>query len=69
MSLSAITSFGRDFIQLSMNSSIEVSKFKPEQIFEKTINDIKDIHLKNIASYAMNLSVSLHLTGILNRLV
>ena len=38
-----------------MNSSIELAKFEPVPIFEKNINDIKDNHLKIIASSAMNL--------------
>ena len=39
-----------------MNISIEVSTFKPGPTFEKTINEIKDNHLKIIASAAMNIS-------------
>ena len=37
-----------------MNSIIEVEKFEPEPTFEKTINEIKDNHLKSIASFATN---------------
>ena len=39
-----------------MNSSIEVVKLKPEPTFVKTTNEIKDNHLKIIASTTMNLS-------------
>ena len=39
-----------------MNSSIEVAKFEPEPTFEITINEIKDNHLKSIASAAMDIS-------------
>ena len=39
-----------------MNSIIEVSKIKPEPTFEKTTNEIKDNHLKNITSIDMNVS-------------
>ena len=39
-----------------MNIRIEVAKFEPEPTFEKNINDIKDNHLKIIASSAMNVS-------------
>ena len=38
-----------------MNNRIEAEKFEPETTFEKTINDIKDNHLKSITSIAMNL--------------
>ena len=56
MNLSAITLFGDNLEQISMNSIIEVSKSKPEPTFEKTTNDIKDNHLKNITSIDMNVS-------------
>ena len=39
-----------------MNSIIEEEKFEPEPTFEKTINEVKDNHLKSITSIAMNLS-------------
>ena len=38
-----------------MNIRIEVEKFEPGPTFEKTINDIKNYHLKGIASAATNL--------------
>ena len=57
------TSFDKLFDPLSMNSRIEVEKFKPGTTFEKTIidnkydiNDIKDNNLKIIASAAINIS-------------
>ena len=56
MNLSAITLFNKNLEQLSMNSTIEVAKFKPEPTFEKTTNGIKDNHLKNITSIDMNVS-------------
>ena len=56
MNISAITLFDDNFKHLSMNSSIEVAKLKPEPTFEKTTNDIKDNHLKNITSIDMNVS-------------
>ena len=56
MNLSAITLFVENIEQLIMNSSIEVSKLKPEPTFAKTTNYIKDNHLKSIASTTMNLS-------------
>ena len=56
MNQSAITIFNKNLKQLSMNSIIEVEKFEREPTFEKTINEIKDNHLKSIASSAMNLS-------------
>ena len=56
MNLSAITSFGGNFEQLSMNSRIEVAKFEPEPTFEKTINGIKYNHLNIITSIDMNVS-------------
>ena len=49
MNLSDITLFDNNLEQLIMNRRIEVAKFEPEPIFEKTINDIKDNHLKSIA--------------------
>ena len=39
-----------------MNRSIEVAKFEPGPMFERNINEIKDNHLKSIASADMNLS-------------
>ena len=39
-----------------MNNSFEEEKIEPEPAFEKTINEIKDNHLKSIASADMNLS-------------
>ena len=56
MNLSAITSFDGNFKHLSMNSIIEVAKPEPVPTFEKTINEIKDNHLKSIASIDMNVS-------------
>ena len=56
MNLSAINLFGENFKQLSMNSKIEVENFEPKPTFEKTINDIKNNHMKSMASSAMNLS-------------
>ena len=50
------TSFDKNFDQLSMNIRIKVAKFEPGPKFEKTINDIKDNHLKIIASATMNIS-------------
>ena len=54
MNLSAINLFDKNFKQLSMNSRIEVAKFEPEPTFENTVNEIKNNHLKSIASSAMN---------------
>ena len=54
MHLSDITSFGKNYDPLSMNISFEAEKFEPEPTFEKTINEIKDNHLKSIASFATN---------------
>ena len=55
--ISKITkSFDENFKQLSMNRRIEVAKFEPGPTFEKTINEIKDNHLKSIASTIMNIS-------------
>ena len=39
-----------------MNSRIKVSKLEPGPTFQRNINEIKDNHLKIIASAAMNLS-------------
>ena len=39
-----------------MNSIIEFAKFEPGPTFENTTNEIKDNHLKIIASTTMNLS-------------
>ena len=56
INLSAITLFDNHFKHLSMSSSIEVAKLKPEPTLVKTTNEIKDTHLKIIASTTMNLS-------------
>ena len=56
MHLSDITLFNKNFEQISMKRRIEVSKFKPEQKLENTINEIKDDHLKSIDSAYMNIS-------------
>ena len=56
MNVSDITFFDDNYKHVSMNSIIEVLKFEPGPTFENTINKIKDNHLKNIASTAMNLS-------------
>ena len=48
------TSFDENFDPLSMNSRTKVAKFEPGPTFEKTINEIKDNHLKIITSIAMN---------------
>ena len=37
-----------------MNNSFEAENFESGPTFEKIINDIKDNHLKSIASYATN---------------
>ena len=37
-----------------MNNSFEAEKFDPDPTFEDTINEIKDNHLKIIASAATN---------------
>ena len=50
------TSFDKHFGQLIMNNRFEAAKFEPEPTFEKTINDIKNNHLKFIASATMNIS-------------
>ena len=39
-----------------MNNSFEAEKFEPYPTFEKTINEIKDNHLKSISSAAKNSS-------------
>ena len=49
-------SFDDNFYQLSMNNRIKAAKFEPEPTFENTINDIKDNHLKIIASATINIS-------------
>ena len=59
MNPSDITPLDDNFDPLSMNNSFEVSKFEPEPTFEKTIDDIKDNHLKSIASAA---TISLAIT-------
>ena len=41
-----------------MNGRNEVAKFEPGPTFEKTINEIKDNHLKSITSTTMNLSAN-----------
>ena len=41
-----------------MNISIEIEKIEPEPTFENTNNEIKDNHLKSIASAAMNSSAN-----------
>ena len=56
MNLSAITSFDKKIDPLIMNNSFEAEKIEPEPTFEKTINEIKDNHLKSIASAATNSS-------------
>ena len=50
------TSFDKNFDQLSMNNSSEAAKFALDPTFENTINEIKDNHLKSIASVATNTS-------------
>ena len=49
-------SFDNNFDQLSMNNRFKATKFEPDPIFENTINEIKDNHLKSIASSDMNVS-------------
>ena len=44
----------KNFYPLSMNNIFEVVKFEPEPTFQNTIIEIKDNHLKSIASAAMN---------------
>ena len=56
MNSSVITSSDKSFDTLSLNNISESAKFEPEPTFEKTIIEIKDNHLKSIASAAMNLS-------------
>ena len=56
MNPSAITSFDNNFDQISINSSSEAAKFAPDPTFEKTINDIKDNHLKIFTSDVTNVS-------------
>ena len=48
------TYFDKNFYQLSINNIFEAAKFEPEPTFEKNINEIKDNHLKTIASAAIN---------------
>ena len=50
------TSFDNNFKQISKNIRIEVAKLEPEPTFESTSNEIKDNHMKNIASAAMTIS-------------
>ena len=47
-------SFDKNFDQLSMNNSSEAAKFEPEPTFENIIIEIKDNHLRSIASAAKN---------------
>ena len=54
INISAIISFDKNIDLISMNNSFEAEKSGPEPTFENTINDIKDNHLKTIASAAMN---------------
>ena len=55
--ISKITkSFDENFDPLNMNSRIEVEKFEPGPTFENTINEIKENHLKIIASTTMDIS-------------
>ena len=49
-------SFDNNFDQLSMNNRFKATKFEPDPIFENTINEIKDNHLKSIASSDTNVS-------------
>ena len=48
------TYFNNNFHHLSMNNSFEAEKFESDPTFEKNIIDIKDNHLKSIASAATN---------------
>ena len=41
-----------------MNIRIEVAKFEPGPKFEKTMHEIKENHMKSIASAAMSLSAT-----------
>ena len=50
------TSFEKKFEAFSLNNSFEAENFEPKPTFEKTINDIKNNHMKSMASSAMNLS-------------
>ena len=50
------TYFDENFDLLIMNNKIESEMFKPGSTIEKTINEIKDIHLKSITTAAMNIS-------------
>ena len=54
--LSVINSIDENIEQLSMNSKIEVAKFGPEPMFENTINNMKNTHLKFITSIDINVS-------------
>ena len=49
-----VTCFDKNLDQISMNNRFEVEKFEPDPSFENTIIEIKDNHLKSIASAAMN---------------
>ena len=67
--LNSLHFFENIFDQLSMNNRFEEAEFEPEPTFEKTINEIKNNHLKSIASDYMNLSAIISLTRKLTRLV
>ena len=54
MNLSGISLFNKNIEQFSMNRKIDVSIFEPEPTFEKTIDEIKYIHLKSITNIIMN---------------
>ena len=54
--LSAIKYFDGNFDPLFIKNNSEATKFEPEPTFEKTINEIKSKHLKNITSIDMNVS-------------
>ena len=56
MNISAITPFEENFYPFIINNSFEVATFESEPTFEKIINEIKGIHLKNITSTDMNVS-------------
>ena len=54
--LSAIKYFDGNFDPPFIKKNSEATKFEPEPTFEKTINEIKSKHLKNITSIDMNVS-------------
>ena len=56
MNIPTITSFVKNFKQISMNRRNEIEKFEPGPSFEKFINEIKHDNLKSIDSTAMNIS-------------